>query len=234
MSAEATAAVVTPSPGESESTRARSRRRRRWLLGAGGLFLAAALVVAMMLGATYQPVTYGMAAAAVQGPVKIRAVNDFEEMRGQIYIPPQPAKYGALIVSLTNTGPYAVAIESVSINANGDSSYPTALNNQTGPATYIPLAVTGLGPQVTGSSPKIADATLRPGENVLIRIPFQTPSCWLSGRSIVSTFWVTTNFLWWTHTFAVSWTPPDDPYDGAIMSQLPNPNGGAGSLCPSQ
>jgi P pilus assembly chaperone PapD len=146
---------------------------------------------AIVLGATYQPVTYGMAAAAVQGPVSVRIVNDFGGLRGQIYIPPQPATDGALLVSLTNTGPYRVTIESVSIIANGEPSYPTALNNQTGPATYVPLAAPGLGPQVTGSSPKIADVTLRPGENVLIRIPFRTPICWGAGRSMVSDVWVT-------------------------------------------
>jgi hypothetical protein len=232
MSAETTAAAVTPGPGQGEAARSRSRHRRRWLLGAGGLLAAAALVAAITLGATYQPVTYGMAQAAVQGQVSIHAVNDFEGMRGQIYIPPQPATKGALIVGLINTGPYPVAIESVSIIANGEPSYPTALNNQTGPATYVPLAATGLGPHLTGSSPAIANATLRPGENVLIRIPFRTPSCWYAGRSLVSTFWVTTKFLWWTHTFAVSWTAPGDLYGGAIMSELPDPNGGAGSLCP--
>jgi hypothetical protein len=192
--------------------------------------VAAALAVAMTLGATYQPVTYGMAEAAVQGPLSIRAVNAFAGMRGQIYIPPQPATTGALIVALANTGSHAVTIESVSIIANGEPSYPTALNNQTGPATYVPLA--GSNPEVTGSSPAITGATLRPGENILIRIPFQTPGCWYAGRSVVGTFWVTTRFLWWTHTFPVSWTAPGDPDGGAIMSELPDPSGGAGSLCP--
>jgi hypothetical protein len=147
--------------------------------------------------------------------------------RGQVYIPPQPATPGALIVSLANTGPYAVTIESISA-----PSYPTAITQQAGAATYVPLV--GNNPQVTGSSPKIAGATLRPGENVLIRIPFLTPICWYAGRSVVSTFAVTTKFLWWTHAFDVSWTPPYDPYGGAIMSELPDPNGGPGALCPHQ
>jgi hypothetical protein len=232
MQAQATGAVETPGPGAGESAKSRPRRRRRWLVGTGGLFLVAALVVAMMLGTAYQPVTYGMGAVAVQGPVSIRTVNDFEGLRGQMYIPPQPATSGALIVSLANAGSHPVTIESVSIIANSEPSYPTALNDQTGPATFVPLAATGLVPQLTGSSPRIADTTLRPGENVLIRIPFRTPSCWFAGRSIVSSFWVTTRFLWFTHTFAVSWTGPGGLYDGAIMSQVPDPNGGAGSLCP--
>jgi hypothetical protein len=227
MSTETTVAAAMPSPGAGESARARSRLRRRWLLGAGGgLVLAAGLVVAMMLGAAYQPVTYGAVVPGVQGPVQVRIVNNFEHMRGQIYIPPQPAAHGALSVSLTNTGPYAVTIESVSMPL-----YPNALNDLTSPATYVPLA--GDNPkQATGSSPHIAGATLRPGENVGIRIPFRTPSCWMGGRSIVSTFLVTTKFLWWTHTFAVSWTLPSDPNGGAIISQLPDPNADPGALCP--
>jgi hypothetical protein len=231
MSADATAAIVTP--GRGHSTR-HPRPRRRWLLGAAALVLAAGLVVAVLVGATYQPVTYGMGGAAVQGSVSIRAVNDFGGMPGQTYIPPQPAAEGALIVSLTNTGSYPVTIESVGTTANGEPSYPTALDEQTGPATYVRLPATGLAPQVvTGSSPKIAGTTLRPGVNILVRIPFQTPACWYAGRSIVSSFWVTTRFLWWTHTFTVSWTSPRDADDGAILSQVPDPNGGAGSLCPS-
>jgi hypothetical protein len=117
----------------------------------------------------------------------------------------------------------------VSIIADGEPSYPTALNNQTGPATYAPMAASGMPPRLTGSSPPVAGATLRPGENILIRIPFRTPGCWDTGRSVVGSFWVTTKFLWWTHTFAVSWTPPGNLDDRAIVSQLPDPNG---SLCP--
>ncbi len=108
------------------------------------------------------------------------------------YIPPQPAADGALLVSLANPGPYPVTIKSVSIIANGEPSYPTALNNQTGPATSAPTAASGMGPRLTGSSPPVAGAALRPGENILIRIPFRTPGCWDSGRSVVSSFWVTT------------------------------------------
>jgi hypothetical protein len=231
MTAGASPAVVTPGPGKGEATGARVRSRRRWLPGAGGFLVAAALVAAMTLGAIYQPVSYGMAAPAVQGPVRIRVVNDFGDMRGQIYIPPQPAGDGALIVGLANTGAYPVTIESVSIIANGEPSYPTALDNQPGPATYVPLA--GSNPQVTGASPKIEGAALRPGENVLVRIPFRTPRCWQAGQSMVSAFWVTTRFLWWTHTFAVSWTPPSNRSEAAITSQVPDPNGGTGALCPS-
>ena len=39
----------------------------------------------MMLGAAYQPVTYGIDVAAVQGQVRIRAVNTFDGMTGQTY-----------------------------------------------------------------------------------------------------------------------------------------------------
>jgi hypothetical protein len=231
MTAGASPAVVTPGPGKGEATGARVRSRRRWLPGAGGFLVAAALVAAMTLGAIYQPVSYGMAAPAVQGPVRIRVVNDFGDMRGQIYIPPQPAGDGALIVGLANTGAYPVTIESVSM-----PQYPNALNQQTGPATYVSLGRNWPQPRgwplPTGSSPIIGRATVPPGENILIRIPFRTPMCWTGGWSVVSSFWVTTKFLWWTHTFEVSWTSPQDPSGGAIMSELPDPNGGPGALCP--
>ena len=225
MSTESASAVATPSRGDVKAATDRSWHRRRWLLGAGGLLLATALAVAMTLGATYQPVTYGDGAVAVQGALNLRTVNDFGIMQGQSYLPPQPANHGDLIVSLANTGPYPVTIESVSMPL-----YPNALNQPTGPATYVPL--TGKNPQVANSSPKIDGASLRPGENILIRIPFRTPACWMSGWSVVRTFSVTTKFLWWTHTFDVSWTHPDDPNGGAIMSQIPDPNGGSGALCP--
>jgi hypothetical protein len=219
MSAEGTVPAVTADAGQAEA----ARPRRRWLLGSATLLLAAALLAAVLLSAAYQPVRYGDDAAAVQGPVSssIRAVNTFGNMRGQLYIPPQHAADGTLLVSLANTGPYPVTIESVSM-----PSYPNALNDQTGPATYLLLPPIGVRPKMpTASSPKIAGATLRPGTDVLIRIPFRTPGCWMSGGSTVSSFLVTATFLWWTHTFAVSWTPPWDPNGGAIMSQLPNPNG---------
>jgi hypothetical protein len=208
------------------------RPRQRAMLGLAALVLAAGLVVALIVGATYQPVTYGMGAEAVQGQVSIRAVNDFGGMALQTYIPPQPAADGALIVSLTNTGSYPVTIEWVGVAPAGQRISSTALSEQAGPATYIPLAATGLAPQVvTGTSPKIAGVTLRPGMNFLVRIPFKTPACWYTGRSIVRTFWVSTKFFWWTHNFAVSWTSPRDPNDGAILSQIPDANGRPGS-CP--
>ena len=86
MCAEAAAQCrLMPGPGQGEPARSRSRYRRRWLLGAGALPVAAALVLAMMLGAAYQPVTYGIDVAAVQGQVRIRAVNTFDGMTGQTY-----------------------------------------------------------------------------------------------------------------------------------------------------
>jgi hypothetical protein len=226
VSTGATAAVTTSSPGDGATRSVRGWRRRRWLLGTGGLLLAAALAVAIALGATYQPVTYGDGTMAVQGAVNVRNVNDFGYVGGQLFIPPQPATQGDLVVSLANTGPYAVTLTSVATPL----SYPNALSQSAGSVNYVPLV--GPRPQPTTSSPRIFGATLRPGENILIRIPFRTPTCWGSGWSVVNSFWVTTKFLWWTHTFEVHWTAPTDPYAGAIMSQLPDPNGGPGALCP--
>src|SRR5215831_16669678 len=120
MSAEGTASVVTPGPGQAKAARSRRRLGLRWFLGSGVLLLAAAVAAAMLLSAAYQPVTYGIDVATVQGPVSssLRTVNTFGEMRGQLYIPPGPAADGSLLVSLANTGSYAVTIESVSMIAN--------------------------------------------------------------------------------------------------------------------
>jgi hypothetical protein len=197
----------------------------------GAVILAVALGIAVTLASTYQPVRYGQVIPAVDGALNVRIVNDFGDIHGQLYIPPQPATPGSLIFSLMNTGAYPVTIESVSM-----PQYPNAMNQQTGPATYVSLGRNWPQPRgwplPTGSSPIIGRATVPPGENILIRIPFRTPMCWTGGWSVVSSFWVTTKFLWWTHTFEVSWTSPQDPSGGAIMSELPDPNGGPGALCP--
>jgi hypothetical protein len=220
---------------DGQARKARHRHYRILLVGAaaGAVLLAGALTAAWILGASYQPVKYGIVVPDITGPIRYRIVNNFEDMRGQIYIPPQPATHGALLVSLADNGPYPVTIESVSMIANGEPSSISPLNDQTGPATYKQW-----GPHdwpITASSPKIAGTVLKPGASPVIRIPFSTPTCWQAGRSLVSTFWVTTRFLWWTHTFPVSWTLPYDAYGGAIMSQLPDTNGKPGDpgvFCP--
>ncbi len=224
--------VTTSSPADVDSPRGTSWLRRYWLLGACGLLVAAALAAAVAFGSTYQPVTYGEVAVAIQGSVQTRIVNNFGNMTGQLDIPPQPARNGALIVSLTNTGPYPVTIKAVGILANSEQAgLVNALEYQNGPVTYVPARPDG--PLVTSSSPRIAGATLRPGQNAEIRIPFRTPACWLPrSRILVTSFWVTTKFLWRTRTFAINWTRPDDPDGNAIMSQIPDPNDSASALCP--
>jgi hypothetical protein len=196
------------------------------------MLLVAELAIAVTFGATYQPVTYGQVAVAIEGTVQTRIVNNFGYMTGQLDIPPQPARNGALIVSLTNTGPYPVTIKSVGILADNEpAGLVNAVEYQNGPVTYVPE--TPNGALVTSSSPKIAGAILRPGEDAAIRIPFRTPACWLPrSRILVSSFWVTTKFLWRTSTFAVYWTRADDPNGNAIMSLIPYPGGGSSRFCP--
>jgi len=231
MGIETTVVVASPSPGDGKVTKTVWWRRRRWLIAVGGLILAVALGIAVTLASSYQPVRYGQVVPAVQGAVNVRTVNDFGNIHGQLYLPPQPARTGSLVLSLMNTGSYPVTIGSVSVPA-----YPNALNQQTGPATYVSLGRNWPQPKgwplPTSSSLILGGATIRPGDNILIRIPFRTPICWTRGWSVVSSFRVTTSFLWWTHTFDVSWTSPHDPYGGAIMSEVPDPNGGPGAMCP--
>jgi len=203
------------------------RRRLHWILAGIGVVFVAVVAAAAVLAATYQPVSDGMATPAINGPVTVRAVNNFALMRGQLYIPPQPASSGTLTVSLENSGPLAVTIESVVFD---DPIWPPVLA-PAGPATYEPLTDT---PQpLTASSPRIAGLVLRPGENVEIRLPFRTPSCWLSGRAEVSDVLVTTKYLFWTHHFTVSFTDSADPSQGMILAHLPIQPGTQNANCPS-
>src|SRR5262249_37138158 len=134
------------------------------------------LAVALTLGATYQPVRYGEVTVAVQG-VRLRIVNGFGFMGGQLYVPPQHARSGDLVVSLTNAGPYAVTIESVGVPLD-----LSGLQFRTGPATYGPLTGNESSPRAWQ---RLADAVLRPGENVAIRIPFRLLAERLVGSQLV-------------------------------------------------
>lgn len=139
------------------------------------------------------------------------SANSSANLQSEMVIPSQPSNTGALIVSLVNRGPIAVTIESVQLAAQ---QLPAALSSDGAP-TYTPLA--GNNPHVTSASHVVAGAAIRPGESILIRIPFRTAACWLPASSILHTFAVTTRFMVWSHRLDVSWTGPNDHNNEAIV-----------------
>jgi hypothetical protein len=211
------------------------RRRRRWvkILLLGLLLISVAGVVAgQELGASYQPVAFGDAGGGLTGNIVSRHVNNFAPMEGQIYVPPQKAASGAYYVSLTNTGPYPVTIESATLN-NPDNAAAPFLQAEplrdSGHASYWPLA----GQAGIGHGKLLAGTVLHPAQYIVIRLPVTTAGCWMTsgGYSVQSSFWVRFKFLFWTHLVQISWTVPYDQSEGAIIAHEPEP-ASQGGLCP--
>jgi hypothetical protein len=226
----------TTPPGVMDSAAiAGPRRRRRWLkvLALGLAFvLIAAVAVALVLGASYQPVGFGGEGPGLTGQIVSRQVNNFAAMGGQFYIPPQKVARGAVIVSLTNTGPYPVTIESATLN-DPDFTAAPALQAEplrdTGPATYWPM---GGNPGVGGGT-RLAGTLLGPGQDIVIRLPVTTAGCWMRSESYTTLFhfWVKVKFLFWTHLVPIWWTSPYDQSEGAFIAREPQP-ASQGGLCP--
>jgi hypothetical protein len=217
---EAGAAGGVAPPGHAEGQAAGASLPRRPARGRlAGIAVALVVLVVLgagiagwILGASYQPVTYGLGGSGIDGGSVI--VHGF--LPRTIYIPPQRPASGGLFVSLMNTGRFAVTVESVSLPSQ---PRPPVLRDA-GPATYEPLE--GNNPLMpTAASPRIAGLVLRPGQDVYIRIPFRTPGCWQAGRTVVSTFLVTTRYLLWTRQFPVAFTDPGVPSEGLILAQVP-------------
>jgi hypothetical protein len=202
----------TPSPG----------RGWRWRLGAAATVAAAAVLVGgLVFAATYQPVGFG---GSFRGPVGAglisRQVNTTGFMQGQWYLPPQPPADGSFYISLDNTGPFAVTIESVSLLPPGMPA--SAINygrpfriigEPTYTAEYVIPGQPNPGPR------RLDGAVLQPGQSVNVEIPIRTARCWIPQSSLmINSVWVTTESLLWTHQVAISWTDPDDSSQGAIIS----------------
>jgi hypothetical protein len=202
----------TPSPG---------RRWRRRLGAAAALTAVAVVVGAVVFAARYQPVGFGGSFRAPFGSHLIsRHVNTTGWMQGQWYLPPQPSADGNFVISLENTGPFAVTIESVSLLPPGMPA--SAINygrpfRIAGKPTYTHEFVT---PGQPNPGPRPLDgAVLAPGQYVSVVIPIRTARCWIPrSTSVISSVWVTTRSLFWTHDVAVSWTSADDSSQGAIIS----------------
>jgi hypothetical protein len=202
----------TPAPG----------RGRRWPLGAAAIVAAAAVLVgALVFAATYQPVTFGGSFRGPVGPGLIsKQVNTTGLMQGQWYLPPQPPASGSLDISLDNTGPFAVTVESLSLLPPGMPA--SAINygrpfriigEPTYTAEYFYHGQPNPGPR------PLDGAVLQPGQSVDVAIPIRTARCWIpQSATIINSVWVTTKSLLWTHDVAISWTNPGDASEGAIIS----------------
>ncbi len=212
------------------------RRKRRWLVVVA-LLLAAILIGSLITGgkmaAAYQPVRLGDSPGNLVGHMITRHVNDFSPMTGQTYLPPQKPASGGLYVSLANTGPYSVTIEAASLNApfmQGTQERAAQPLRDAGTPTYWPMA----GRQA-GLGKRLAGLVLRPGQYILVRLPVRTAGCWMPAASggyvILTTFWVTTKFLTWTHQVQISWTDPANQDEGAIIAHEPEP-ASQGGICP--
>lgn len=145
-------------------------------------------------------------------------------------LPAQPSARGTFYVSLENSGPLPVTIESVSLDgpglaANAVTGMPFTISGQ---PTYTPL----YGRH--GRPLPLADTVLRPGQYISVRIPIVTEPCWTrSGDVMVNSFWVTSRSLLWTHHERVIWSDPIWPSQGAIVSREGGQPGSIpGMFCP--
>jgi hypothetical protein len=203
----------------------RPRRKRRWLLGSVlvlGAGVLAAAVVAAILGAAYQPVIFGGGSAGLSGQIASRQVDTVGPFGPQTYIPPQPAARGVLIMSLGNTGPLPVTIESVSMLAPGvpPGQRQNLVLSGAGSVTY-----TSLENMPTARSPRLDGTVLAPGQYIYIRMPVVSARCWVrSSWTAVTSFWVTTRYLLWTHHVQIDWTGAEFP-SGAIIAREAIPAG---------
>lgn len=196
------------------------RRKRRWLLGSTITFAVVALAVVIagaILAANYQPVTFGGASAGLTGQIVNRQVDTFGPFGPQTYIPPQPVAHGSFIMSLENTGPRAVTIESVSMLAPGwpRGQWRNLVLAGAGPVTYSPLTSIP-----TAGSPRLAGATLAAGQDIYVRIPVISARCWVKHSwTAITSFWITTRYLLWTHHVQINWTGSGFPSDAFVARE---------------
>jgi len=226
----------TTGPGTAR-TSAPGRRWRHRVGIAAVLAVATFLIWSACYAARYQPVVFGGGFDRPAGPHLIsRQVNTTGGLTGQSYLPPQPSAHGTFMVSLGNTGPFPVTIESVSLLPPGLPGSAIHFGRPfriDGTPTYI-LEDLRLAQRAPSPRP-LRGAVLDPGEYIDVRIPFQTARCWLPGSyTEIGSVWVTTRTLLWTHDVAIGWTEPSDLSQGAILSEEGYASVGAatGLVCP--
>lgn len=177
----------------------------------------AAVVVAAPLGAVYQPVIFGGASGGLRGQIVSRQIDTFGPFGPQTYIPPQPPAHGVLVMSLGNTGPLPVTIESVSMPPPWfpPQQQRNLVLANAGPVTYSPEFS-----KPAGRSGTLAGTVLAPGQYIYIRIPVVSARCWVSNSwTSVTSFWVTTKYLLWTHHVQIDWTGAEFPSEAIVARE---------------
>src|SRR5215469_10649011 len=192
-------AAESPAPA-----RGRGRVLLWWSLAGFGLLAASALVAVSVLAATYQPLSFGNTEntaelypglPAGQG---IHAVNTVGGLHEDFYIPPQRGTF-SLFADITNSGSYAVTIESVSLPTGG----PVTL---AGPVRY---STPGMGGSIMIPPPisrVLHNVVLRPGHDLFLGFPVRTWPCTQQyGWASESSFTVKMRFAMFTRTVAMPW-----------------------------
>jgi hypothetical protein len=166
----------------------------------------ATLATLVALAGRYQPLGSGDGLSAenyhfpgLPGGVRPRPVNNFGNLPGQLYLPPQRGVM-TLSVVLRNNGPLAVRIKSVSI----DPYLPIA-----GEPLYQEL-IPDVGGMFSAVRGPVNGITLRSGETIVIGIPVHVRPCVSKQATpylMASSFVVTERFLVFTHTAEVSIGP---------------------------
>jgi hypothetical protein len=191
----------------------RSRRRhpwRRWIILGIGALLAAAVVVLVLLAATYQPVQFAGAGGRYPGlptGTGLRVVSG-----QQIYVPPQRGVF-TIGETIENTGPQAVTVEAVSIlspqeQASGTTDTEPPLLTPAGPVRWTDQIYRPYQKSpVSGRS--VVSVSLPPRQSLILGIPLRmTGSCYTSNAwSATDVFYVKERFLFFTHWVAIKFQP---------------------------
>ncbi len=200
-------------------------RVRRRVIVLGISLLLAAFIVAIVLSAAYQPLTFGGEAggsfAGLPSGVGLRQVNTFAGSNGELFIPPQGGTF-TISTSIMNNGPESVTIEAV---APGPPAEPSATwwpFRSAGRVHYAPFEFpTALHAGTLGSG-----LSIPPGEAISIGVPvrFSNDCFEASGWATVTTLWVKERYLTFTQWVEI-------PIGQTLVAQEPVPRGSPASTC---
>ena len=198
-----------------------------WSLAGFGVLAASALITVSVLAATYQPLSFGGTGNSAElypglpAGDGIHLVNTVGGLHEDFYIPPQRGTF-SLFADITNSGSYAVTIESVSLPTGG----PVTL---AGPVRY---STPGMGGSIMIPPPisrVLHNVVLRPGHDLFLGFPVRTWPCTQQyGWASESSFTVKMRFAMFTRTVAMPWGSLGD---SLVMHSPGGRPGDAGTFC---